>query len=460
MSTGRYILFLLFVVCTSAICHGREESDSVRILRGQWEQKLSQARNPADSVKALYNLFDITKRKGGMKYLRILYDLAERNNDVDTQIDILETIASVYASRDSLSETQAKVYSECLSRINALPDSPSKNEAEVYIKLQEYMANFIKLSGAAKQDSLPVLIERYADNKNDNIYDRVLKLYKLAMSLGYSVGGDLYSDYLDRLQLLIENLPSGNGTLKSLYYTHAATAYSLNNEYKKAYNADRQLISIYEALRRRHKARERPYYDYDSKLYASYRRMLGNYPVVSDKNIRKYNDSIQRIAGSNPIIRNDMIENPRAEAYYLYASGQYAKALPVLKTTIAHPRNKELRRKLLKMLINSAEKVGDKQTLYEATVEYNKHLESYIRQQLKSKLRDMQLFFDINDIKDTRLNQAVYERDKTISRLKTVTIILVVAVGVLLIVVIWLMAFRRNRKPKAHYPDNWMDGLM
>lgn len=459
MSTIRYIFLTIILTCSAAVCRGIENSDSLRQLRDEWDFRLSRAITHRDSLKALYNLFDITKRKGGTKYPRMLFDVARRLGDTEAQIDVLENIASVYANRDTAAGKQAVVYDECLSHLRNLPDSPSRREAEVFIELQKYMATFLKLTGVEKQDSLPVLIERYADNIDDNIYDRVLKLYKLAISLGYSVGGDLYSDYLDRLQLLIENLPSGNGTLKSLFYTHAATAYSLNNEYKKAYNADRQLISIIETLRRRHNAQGRPYYDYNSKLYVCYRRMLGNYPVISVDNIRKYNDSIQKIARISPAVMVDIKANPRAEAYYLYASGKYAEALPVLKKAIDHPGNKDLRRKLLKMLITSAENVGDRQTVYDATVEYNKYLETYIGQQLKSKLRDMQLFFDINDIKDTRLNKAMYGNAKTISEKNAIIYSLIVVIAVLLGLVIWLIAFRRGKKHDTRYPDQWMENL-
>lgn len=153
------------------------------------------------------------------------------------------------------------------------------------------------------------------------------------------------------------------------------------------------------------------------------------------------------IAARNKEVREDLDINRRATAYYLYATGQYDKALPVLKEISNLPDNSDFRRKLLKMLIDCANKTGDKSSLMQATTQYNAILEEYVRMQIDDKLRDMQVFFDINDLKDDRIAALTEKADNDRKKMHSQLIAVSIALGVMTLVAL-VLAWRlfRNRR--------------
>lgn len=442
MNANRLIIILIvsLIGCLQHIESTNLLRDTPKLIN-EWTKQLAEAGNKKDSITALYNLYDLSQKRDSGKYSTQIYRLAGEMKDYTTQLDILRSITDKNVRNDSILQF-------CLNEVKKFPDSYDQRETLIYIEVQLYLARLNKYTIAERQKLLPTLIEGYSDDTNSNIYVRTLKLYKIAMVLGYTVGGDLYSDYMDRLQLLIEHLPKGNGSLKSLFYTQSAIAYSLNSEFKKAVKADRQLLSIIDALRTGREAKGRPYHNFDSNLYLSYRRMLGNFPSLSKREIQKYNDTIQKLVSINSTVRSDFESNRRAEAYYLFASGQYEKALPVLKSIIDHPQNEIYRRKLLRMLIESARISNDKNTLLSATTEYNKMLEEYLRSQIDEKVRDMQVFFEISDIKDDRISNISATAAREKSSLRTQLIVVSVSLGIVLVIAIALAGILRQYRKR------------
>lgn len=409
----------------------------------EWTTRLAQSTTPKDSMEALYNLFDLTERDDRGRYSTPLYQLAQREKDYDTQLDILRVVTSKYLRNDSITGL-------CLDLALQLPDSYDQQETVLFIQLERYISQLRRLPMKDRQDQLPALIESYVDDTDATIYQRILSLYKIATVLGYTIGGDLYTDYMDRLNVLIDHMPRGNGSLKTIFYQRVAMANSMSDNYKQAARADWQLLGIIDALQDRYAAQGRPFPNYDRNKYLSYRRLLGNFPILSREQIEEYNDSIRVIAARNKEVRDDLNNNRRATAYYLYATGQYDKALPVLKEISNLPDNSDFRRKLLKMLIDCANKTGDKSSLMQATTQYNAILEEYVRMQIDDKLRDMQVFFDINDLKDERIaaltEKADNDRKKMHSQLMAVSIALGVMTLVALVLAWRLFRNRRCRK--------------
>lgn len=217
----------------------------------EWTTRLAQSTTPKDSMEALYNLFDLTERDDRGRYSTPLYQLAKREKDYDTQLDILRVVTSKYLRNDSITGL-------CLDLALQLPDSYDQQETVLFIQLERYISQLRRLPMKDRQDQLPALIESYVDDTDANIYQRILSLYKIATVLGYTIGGDLYTDYMDRLNVLIDHMPRGNGSLKTIFYQRVAMANSMSDNYKQAARADWQLLGIIDALQDRYAAQGAP----------------------------------------------------------------------------------------------------------------------------------------------------------------------------------------------------------
>ncbi len=440
-----FAIIFIITLWPAATIWGRMDpaTDTTSLIK-EWEARLTSATTPDDSLTILYNLYDLIDRNYySTPYVKQLYDLAGREKEYEIQLDLLRNAGGKYVRNDSL-------IAVCLDEARKIPGSYDQRETVVFLEVQLYNAKLLKLSVAERLALLPSLIEGYNDDIEKDIYSRILSMYKISLAMGKSVGGELYSDYLDRLKILVDHLPKGNDALKSLFYTQSAVAYSINDESRKAVKADRELLHIIDSLRHNHDLAGRPYHSYSTNEYLSYRRMLGNYDVLSKEEIEEYHDSIESIARTNRRVMHDKEYNKRADVYYLCATGQYSKALPMLKSMIDIPQNSTYRRKLLRMMIEAAEKTGDVNTQLHATTEYNKLLEQMISQQITDKVRDMQVFYDVNDIKDGRINRIISTADSEISNLKqemTGMYILVIlfALVSLVAVAMWLRSRRRNK---------------
>ena len=72
--------FLLFFGV--ALCGMADELDSEKIdkerIKGEINEQLSRVTAPDDSLKLLYDLFDLSNQKGSIAYGKMIYDLSRR----------------------------------------------------------------------------------------------------------------------------------------------------------------------------------------------------------------------------------------------------------------------------------------------------------------------------------------------------------------------------------------------
>lgn len=448
MSTIRQIAALALLLTTTLHCAALPQdnsasSDSTRDSGKYWIKELSRATTPEDSMKALFNIFDLDADTKDWHYTRMLYSLAGRQKDFAAQLDIVRHLSNTYAENDSVLEI-------CLEEVSQLSPSFDQRETKTYVRLRRAFLNVQQMSDEEAQAALPEAIGGYSDYDMDNLYERIVNLAHPTYLLANTIGGDMFQDYVDRLVMLADNLPQGNGAVKSTVYTRAANMYTLREDYAKAIHADSILLGIIDSLEVKYKDEGRIYRNLDRNRYICYRRMLYNYPALQPGQAQEIYSKLTALLPDNPELAADCKKFNPARAFYLSAIGRHSDAVAAYQAALAVPNSKKYHLLLLKHLIQSAEKAGDLSAQLEATTAYAQMLEEYNNQKAEEKLMELQLLQDINNIQDARNTDIIDGLVQGKKRLSYIVVgIAIVSIGAIAYIIITAIR-RRKRKNRRH----------
>lgn len=393
-------------------------------------KELKLAKNPDDSITILYNMYDLSSRSRKGAIGRQIFYTAGRLGRTDVQLDIIRNNTSLYITSDS-------IINGYVDLVRKMPDSEDKRETLAYIDIT-YNSNRIRIMPESKrQEVLQEFIREYSKNPGIDMYDQVRRLYKLCVFLGASSQGDLYVEYLTKLGNLIDQLPYENSeVLRNMYLVQKAMIETDNDQHAKAVASDKRLLEVIKHLKDRYVSQGRLYRNYDVNEYVCYRRLLGNYAALTPKDIDEYYNCILNLVTSNPDIRKDFEDNRRAEIYYLIATKRYKEAMPLLKKYIDKPQNSIFKRKLLKFYTIAAKATGDKDALLAATTAYNTQLEDYISLQAAEKYKELQIIYDVNNLKAEKTQAELDRHSSTHTLHNRILVISLIAMGILTLLLI------------------------
>lgn len=411
-------------------------------VRDSIMQQLAQARTPQDSIPLMYHLLDLSAgNTKGEEISRKLIETAHSIQEYDVELDAIRLYSNTVLSNDSL-------LSLCLSKALRVPQSNNRSETITFIGINRTSLSIRTTSESEKAKALQELISTYKQGQTGNIYEEILQLYTLCLYLAHSTTGDLYTQYLEKLKILIDQLPQdGRKAIPTLYYTQLSIIYTRNNEYEKAIKATKETLKIIHRLETEYKKQGRIYRNYDVSYYNCYRRILSNYRALSTEEVEDYYQKIQEIAKRNSSAKKDFATSKRPQLYYMMATHQYAKAMPILKETYEQGKKTGLQMQYLQYMIEAAKALNNYNTLLQATLEYNTLLEEYNKVKAAEKYKELQILYDVNELRaqNSQLTmeqqQAKIEWSRTILRITFIAITILIC---LLTVALWL--YYRSRR--------------
>lgn len=399
----------------------------------EWQKNLVEASTPQDSIDILYNLFDISLRNDTGVYSKQLIQLCERVRDYDTELDIIRKVVNKNGRDDAVVDSLSQI-------VSRIPFSENQRETMIFIEIRKLLSDLNDMDEADRMKMLNNLILKYEDDPSQSLYDRILPLYRLTVVLGMTVGGDLYADCMERLAILIRQLPKKNGPLTSLYTTQAAMIYSILGEHEKSVEANREYLEIIRELVAENESRGRIYASYKNNIYLALRRMLTNYQALTDQEVDSIYSAMCQLTEDDPELAEEFNNMARAKSFYLVAKKRYPEAVTAIRTALDNEKNRNYRTRLLKMLIESSEAVGDRQTLAEARQQYIDLLEAGIEAGRSGKIRELQLLLNVNSSSQDRLDDAEDELKDSSDRYRL--IIAIILASVFLILTAMVVGFR------------------
>lgn len=400
--------------------------------------RLAKAPSAKDSVIVLYNIFDLSPRKDQPDVARQIYAAASRAGMRDVQLDIARQ-ATTFFDKPEVCDT-------IIAAVNLLPDSREKTETILFIRMMKLAQTQEFSSESHRQAQLVDLIANLENERNDDM--QLYDLYAVVEYLGSDVKGEMLATYLGDLVKLVNSDSFSLYALRNLVYTEAANTYTDVGDYKKAIEADRYLLSVMHDLQEDYHDSGRLYRDFSIAEYISLRRMMRNYKALNLQEIEQIHARALELAGKYPEVADDMSDNPRYYAHYYTATEQYDKALPYIRRQLLTERSASARRQLLGMQIEAARHTGNQALLLSGLTEYNEMLEELNHSQATNKYKELQILYDINNLKRKNLNLEL-ERQKAESeraRMMMYWVLgawIVCLIGLAVIFIIW-RRYRRN----------------
>lgn len=403
-------------------------------------ERLAATNIPTDSIRILYDLFDLAAGADMAPLAQQIYDVARRSDNTSAQLDALRHLTNCYTYNDSMQET-------FLHKALTLPPNDDQRETVLFIKTMAANSRASKMDESELCDSLTATFNAYSRLSPDDIEQRVELLFKYCTMLQYTTQGQLLTDSYTDLEKLIDDYPSPSGALRSLFYTSATNAYTAAFDYKKAIYAEKKLIEVMEAFEKRYHSQRRKYRNYNRNYYNSYRRLLSNYPALSQGEIDYYYQRILDLASKDADVARSLAKEERPRIFYLMAKKRYDEALPIIKRQLDNPSNRYITFRLLKEMREAAKAVGDKEAYAEASSKYCDYLEELVLRKSGERYRELQIIYDVTGLRSQNTRLLSEKQEAEISAQRSVIIIVSIASGLLLILLVAMgILYLRSRR--------------
>lgn len=356
-------------------------------------QRMAVAKSARDSLGIMYDIFDLSPVSLRGKTVHMLYDAAVAADDTAARLDALRLSANLWHGNDSVQGT-------FMLAAEMMPVSPDQKETVTFIKLCRALTIMQTLSDDALRRAQHNTILSYDADRKVDLYRRIEVLFTICTFLQNTPSSQLLGEYIRELQTLIDRLPDASGPIRSSFYLMAAMTYTKAGHQAQAVAADRELLKITHALEKKHHAKGRKFRNYDTNFYTIYARMLGNNEALNEAEVDSLYAQLQKIAGRNPDVRNDMNSLHIVEGYYAYAKGDYRRALSELQTAYTIQKNVHRRMLILRKIIDAAKHTGDRGALIRAYDDYVPMLEESMRNSDTDRMMEYEILHDINALED------------------------------------------------------------
>lgn len=427
------------------------ETTQQQVTIDRLRSELARTKSQKDSIRILYDIFDLSPRKDQPKVCDELYNVADRAGDVLAQLDICrQATASVRDDKDLAKIEDA---------VRKLPVSDEQKETELFLKMKRITLKARNLPEAERQKEITAIIAKYDDGrKKTDKYQRALNLFTLVEYLRNDATGDMLKEYLQRLVEMTTSTEFSLYAIPNIVYAEAANIYSDAGDQQKAVAADRKLQQVIDGLEKKYDALGSEYRSYDISRYVSYRRMLRNFEALAPGEAERIYAKCVKLSESNPDVKKDFDTHARIHAHYYMATEDYTAAIPYLKQLLESDPALALKRQTLEMLVKAAENTGDDETKLYALTEYNAILAELNQLQASEKYKELQIKYDLMDLKERNSALEIENREDEIASTRRIMVFVIVMfiilAAVLAVSLFNWTKYQKNARDMGQIVDN------
>lgn len=420
-----------------------EITDSLR-------QMLATAPSAADSLRLLYNIFDLSPYDRRMQNARELLAAAKAAGDIPAQIDAITNMANIASTTNDVD-----IIDDILQQVYLLPPSIERDIAETFV-LTSRSAAYKYRNEQERADHIHTLLVQMADeerhDKPVSPGQRIADLFTITYAITGITQGQLLNDCFDRLDRAIAKLPADKSMmLRSRLYTTEAIAYGRNENPQKAIAADRRLLAITDRLQDNYSKQGRPYRDFPTVRYVIYRRMLKNFDALTLEETDIIKSKLDSICAINEDCAHTDSLTPLPRMAWLIKHGRYEQAIPLLQRLNARAKDIYDKRYYLRLLKQAAKETGNDTLRLNTAAEYNDILEEYSALKSEERMRELKMIFDYQEEKRLYTENEL-SLHRTLSTIALCTAIVLALLLILLIVAIRRIA--RDRRQIAAKNDD------
>ena len=437
------IILFLSALIVFPLVQAHAFSNEAQILR--LKSELVEAQTPKDSIRILFDIWDLSLRKDQIAIGFEIFDIAQRTKNRDIQLDILRQISSV-TSNDT-------IITELIEKTKTVPQSEDQKETLLFLKIKKFSHLARIMDESARQAKITEIIS----DKNYvsfNKYDQIERMFAICSLLSNHSQGDLLVKYVQDLGKLMEQNEMKSYSLRNLYFTESANIFTATNNEEEAIDADKKILKIIDELTKEYKAKGRKYKNYDTYKYISYRRLLSNYEKLSLTEVNEIYSKILELAAKNEDIKKSFESNYRTKIYHAMKNGRYAEAIPLITKQLAIEENFPHRKHLYEMLITAAKKTGDNATLAFAEKNYKSIKYEAEKAEAQTKYNDLKVRYQVNTLLSNNAHLELERRAEQIQGArKIMTLVIIGWVAFALVLIFMLILWIKNRKTLNQITD-------
>lgn len=439
ISKHRITIFYKAVVLVCAIAfavpvHGKfPQSDA-----DKRENALKNAVNPKDSLKILFDVYDLSDKQYKSRVTGKILEIARRTDNSEALSDLIKELSG--------STDDTRDLARLIEISSNLPEGEEDRASEIFIEMEH--ANVEAKTLQLKElDSKIIEFAKKGRTISADPYGEIGNLYKALAYLGSNSQGPMYLSDITRLESLVKNLPEKDHAIKNLFYTTAALFYTRKRDYKKAIEFDKELIKELDKISKRLPNDSISNLALDYFYYVSYRRMLRNYKGLPPQDVENAYLKCLELVDKNSDVRESFTNGGLTNSYYYMATGRYKEAIPEIKKALTDPGISEFRKtELTGHLAYALRETENKDEELKALREYTE-LESKERtQRLKDNYRELALQNNIKKIIADEFE--AQEKDRAANRLMRKTAMTIVYVLALVLIFLCGAYFRLKQKVK------------
>lgn len=428
-------LMIAASAATAAAASSRTNAAVIENLRST----LSNATSTADSVRILYDIYDLSNKNSRIDIAWQMLGIAERTGNDSLGLDMLRIIANSNSRNDSILRLLEV-------KCDAYPESDDREATMTFIALRRagHVARYF--TEDKRLDKIKDAIKLYqALPHNASPYKQMERLGSLCILLGNGTHMAMLTKYIDKALEMTKTLPASDFAVRNIIYNQAAAVYTNLNQTEKAIAAYKELLSVMDRMTREYHKKGRRYRNYDTNRYATYRSLLQNYAGLSKREIQLCYDSVNAIAARNDDAASDMHYNV-AKAYYLMARKEYAAAIPLLEGIVEAGKDNFSVMRALRNIIIAAKAIDDDATLLKYTTRYNTVLEDHAELSAQDTYAELQTIYDVSELQMRNTRLELEHAEAEVHHQRILLICGIIAFAVMLLVLIFLIrAVSRKR---------------
>lgn len=441
------ISILIFSYCSAsahstqeAMPQTREEREkAIRVL----EEELAKGCSVDDSISILYDIFDLSDGNGTTVPVAIrLAETAARNQNYSIALDAYRNAANISMRNDS-------VVSSILEKVKALPQSEERDMSEAFIKVIHNISLARYTDDKQRNKRQQELVREYNRTPPTSLYDRIVQLHAICVNLSVITEGELLVYYVRKLGRLINELPQKDVPLRNMYYVWASMLFTQARYHQEALATTTLLLNEIDKLDKRNEDIGRRYASYDATRYICYTRILENYEALSPADVDQYYALAMKMTESSPRAASTYAMAPLPSIYYNFYKKKYQQAFKLIQECKDSPYLKPKQLQVLKMYIEAATAIGNRDALLQTYPTYTHLLEEKLDKDQRERMRELQELYEINDVKMENIRLLRNEQEAHRHMWEAIAIMGFALLVALLIFYILLLRKNRRRKMVA-----------
>lgn len=439
-----YISLLIAMLSANSL-HVFAEREGADKIIDKLKIELQNAKSARDSVRILYNIYDLSDLEGRVNTSWLLYETAVHADDDAAQQDMLRILSGFYSHNDT-------VISDLHRRASLISNPEARKATQTYISNQ----HFLKMSNTPGNEIYETALLDSISNSHDLMssdkYDKLSLLYQLIIYLGTNSEGALFNEIFEKYERMIDELPMSDYPLKNQYMLTASEINSRYKEYRKSIYYEVKLLEICDKLQQKHIKNKHIYRNYDVAKFRCFERILRSFKNLSPQQLEAVHDSMQYYYNKNNDVVRHAEKTKQMDALYLFASKRYKEAIPALKQALEWNMLSDYQRvNIYDYIAEAAKAIGDTKTqiwgMENARRELSKldsiRRETAIREiEIRDYFKDKPIFFEAETVK---------QQDKQKVEKLHDNILMVITSAIAILLLIYMVLYFRLRNKIANH---------